>query len=106
MAGSQMPWGFKVGAVVVAIMFPPLVVSAVDRTVGAINTYATSLEQVAQTTVPWSPPCDVGAVLDALGLSVVEYQAARGLTVDGVVGPQTAGAACAEVLPLSEGTIP
>lgn len=106
MAGSQMPWSVKAGAVLVVIMFPPLVVSAVDRTVGAINTYATSLEAVAPSTVPWSPPCDVQAVLEALGLSVVDYQAARGLTVDGVVGPQTAGAACAEVLPLPEGTIP
>jgi murein L,D-transpeptidase YcbB/YkuD len=38
-------------------------------------------------------------VLDALGLTVAEYQASRGLTVDGWVGPQTGAALCAEDLP-------
>ena len=107
MARAPTPWWvpWVVGGAFVA--FPALVIGCSERVVGSLETYATELEQAGTyesssssgESAEYVPPCDVQAVLDALGMNVVQYQAARGLYVDGVVGPQTGAALCAEELP-------
>lgn len=100
------PWWFwPVG---LAILFPPLAFAACDRVEAGLEQYSVRLEEradgagVNEQADVYIPPCDTDAVLDALGMSAGEYQASRGLYVDGWVGPQTAAALCAEELPVGD----
>jgi murein L,D-transpeptidase YcbB/YkuD len=102
--GSRAPWWLGWLFFGVLVFAPGFVITVVDKAADSLSTYGEELPDATATESTgeaYTPPCDTQAVLDALGMNVVQYQASRGLTVDGLVGPQTGAALCAE--DLSEG---
>jgi murein L,D-transpeptidase YcbB/YkuD len=105
MSGSRTPWWFGWVVLAIVLAVPSTVAWAATAGINAIHTIADELEQAVdapseqQSSDEYVPPCDTQAVLDALGMNVVQYQMDRGLHVDGLVGPQTGAALCAEDLP-------
>jgi murein L,D-transpeptidase YcbB/YkuD len=98
--GSRAPWWLGWLFFGVLVFAPGFVITVVDKAADSLSTYGDELpDATAAESDEYAPPCDTQAVLDALGMTVAEYQASRGLTVDGWVGPQTGAALCAEDLP-------
>jgi murein L,D-transpeptidase YcbB/YkuD len=98
--GSRAPWWVWPVVGGVFLFMPGLVLGMVDRADESLEKYSARSEQSEQqSSDEYVPPCDTQAVLDALGMNVVQYQMDRGLHVDGLVGPQTGAALCAEDLP-------
>jgi hypothetical protein len=99
--GSRAPWWLGWAFFGVLIFAPGFVITIVDAAATSLSKYGDELPDATEepTGDPYVPPCDTQAVLDALGMNVVQYQASRGLHVDGVVGPQTGAALCAEEMP-------
>jgi hypothetical protein len=100
--GSRAPWWLGWLFFGVLVFAPGFVITVVDKAADSLSTYGEELPDATASesdSDPYVPPCDTQAALDALGMTVVEYQASRGLTVDGWVGPETGAALCAEDLP-------
>lgn len=98
-SGSRAPWWLWPLVIGGFFAFPGLYLGCAESSAEKVRTEFEERELGSDSSDDqdeYVPPCDTDAVLEALGLTAIEYQAARGLYVDGWVGPQTAAALCAE----------
>lgn len=101
--GSRAPWWLWPLGLAVFLLAPSFVMASVDKAASSLEEYSAKWSdgtyEPSEPTDPYVAPCDTDAVLDALGMDVVQYQMDRDLYVDGVIGPQTGAALCAEEIP-------
>lgn len=103
--GSRAPWWLGWLFFGVIVFAPSVVIMVVDKAAASLSAYGDELPDATKSSDDtYEPPCDTDAVLEALGMTVPQYQESRGLTVDGWIGPQTGAALCAEELSVPEGS--